>query len=256
MRFASLGSGSKGNATVIESKNTRILIDCGFNRKHTRLRLQELSLELSDLDAILVSHEHSDHAKGVVLVSESINKPFYATYGTARSAGWLDHPLWHCIDGDELFVIDDLSIQTVVVPHDSQEPVQFVVSNDQYKVGVLSDLGSLTPHVIDAYQNCHGLLLESNHDLQLLQQGAYPPALKKRVAGDHGHLNNQQAADLLSRLLWPGIQHVLASHISEKNNNIELVKKEFAQVLGCDWQDVDAAIQGQSTGWRQLELSE
>lgn len=255
MRFASLGSGSKGNATVIESNNTRILIDCGFNRKHTRLRLQELSLDLSDLDAILVSHEHSDHAKGVILVSESINKPFYATYGTARSAGWLDHSLWRCIDGGETFVIDDLSIQTVVVPHDSQEPVQFVVSNDQYKVGVLSDLGSLTPHVIDAYQNCHGLLLEANHDLQLLQQGAYPPALKKRVAGDYGHLNNQQAADLLSRLLWSGTQHVLASHISDKNNNLELVKKEFAQVLGCDWQDVDAAIQGQSTGWRQLEAA-
>ena len=94
MRFASLGSGSKGNATVIESHKTRVLIDCGFNRKHTRLRLQELALDLKDLDAILVSHEHGDHAKGVVLVCESIKKPFYATYGTARSAGWLDHPMY------------------------------------------------------------------------------------------------------------------------------------------------------------------
>ena len=253
MRFASLGSGSKGNATVVESNSTRILIDCGFNRKHTRLRLQELSLDLSDLDAILVSHEHGDHAKGVVLVCESINKPFYSTYGTARAAGWLDHSLWRCINGGESFVINDLSIQTVVVPHDSEEPIQFVVSSDEYKVGVLSDLGSLTPHVIDAYQNCHGLLLEANHDLQLLQQGSYPPALKMRVAGDHGHLNNQQAADLLSRLLWPGLQYVLASHISDKNNNIELVQKEFAQVLDCDWLDVDAAVQGKSTGWRQLK---
>jgi phosphoribosyl 1,2-cyclic phosphodiesterase len=252
VRFASLGSGSKGNATVIESNNTRVLIDCGFNRKHTRLRLQELELDLHDLDAVLVSHEHSDHAKGVVLVCESINKPFYATYGTARSAGWLNHPLWRCIDGNESFKIDDLSIHVVVVPHDSQEPVQFVVSDAQYKVGVLSDLGSLTTHVIDAYQNCHGLLLEANHDLQLLQQGPYPPALKRRVAGDHGHLNNQQAADLLSRLIWSGTQHVLASHISDKNNSLELVKKEFAQVLECDWQEVDAAIQGESTGWRQL----
>jgi len=253
VRFASLGSGSKGNATVVESNSTRILIDCGFNRKHTRLRLQELSLDLSDLDAILVSHEHGDHAKGVVLVCESINKPFYSTYGTARAAGWLDHSLWRCINGGESFVINDLSIQTVVVPHDSEEPIQFVVSSDEYKVGVLSDLGSLTPHVIDAYQNCHGLLLEANHDLQLLQQGSYPPALKMRVAGDHGHLNNQQAADLLSRLLWPGLQYVLASHISDKNNNIELVQKEFAQVLDCDWLDVDAAVQGKSTGWRQLK---
>ncbi|HCM06588.1 MAG TPA: MBL fold metallo-hydrolase [Oceanospirillales bacterium] len=252
MRFASLGSGSKGNATVIESNNTRVLIDCGFNRKHTRLRLQELDLDLRDLDAILVSHEHSDHAKGVVLVCESINKPFYATYGTARSAGWLSHPLWRCIDGNESFKIDELSIHVVVVPHDSQEPVQFVVSDAQYKVGVLSDLGSLTPHVIDAYQNCHGLLLEANHDLQLLQQGPYPPALKRRVAGDYGHLNNQQAADLLSRLIWSGTQHVLASHISDKNNSLELVKKEFAKVLECDWQEIDAAIQGESTGWRHL----
>jgi phosphoribosyl 1,2-cyclic phosphodiesterase len=253
VRFASLGSGSKGNATVIDSGTSRVLIDCGFNRKHTRIRLQELSLELSDIDAILVSHEHSDHAKGVTLVCESIDKPFYSTYGTARSAGWLEHPLWRCIESHAKFKINDLTIQAVVVPHDSQEPVQFVVSNDVFKVGVLSDLGSLTPYVIDAYQKCDGLLLEANHDLQLLQQGSYPPALKRRVAGDFGHLNNQQAADLLSRLLWPGIQHVLASHISDKNNQLELVQKEFAQVLNCEWQDVDAAIQGESTGWRTLK---
>ena len=132
MRFASLGSGSKGNATIIDSGKSRILIDCGFNRKHTRIRLQELSLELTDIDAILVSHEHSDHAKGVALVCESIDKPFYATYGTARSAGWLEHPLWRCIESDEHFQVNDLVIQTVVVPHDSQEPVQFVVSNDRF----------------------------------------------------------------------------------------------------------------------------
>jgi phosphoribosyl 1,2-cyclic phosphodiesterase len=253
VRFASLGSGSKGNATVIESGETRILIDCGFNRKHTRLRLQELSLDLADLDAVLVSHEHSDHAKGVVLVCESIDKPFYATYGTARSAGWIDHPLWCCINSHDVFQINDLSIRTVVVPHDSQEPVQFVVSNKRWQVGVLSDLGSLTPYVIDAYQNCHGLLLEANHDLQLLQQGPYPPALKRRVAGDYGHLNNQQAGELLSCLIWPGMQHILASHISDKNNQLELVQKEFARVLGIDWQQVDAAIQGESTGWREFK---
>ncbi|MGK0249496.1 MAG: phosphoribosyl 1,2-cyclic phosphodiesterase [Oleispira sp.] len=253
MRFASLGSGSKGNSTIIDSGESRVLIDCGFNRKHTRIRLQELSLDLSDIDAILVTHEHSDHAKGVALVCESIDKPFYSTYGTARSAGWLEHPLWHCIDSHDSFKINELNIQAVVVPHDSQEPVQFVVSNSEFKIGVLSDLGSLTPYVIDAYQHCHGLLLEANHDLQLLQQGSYPPALKRRVAGDFGHLNNQQSADLLSRLLWPGIQHVLASHISDKNNQLELVQKEFAQVLRCEWQDVDAAIQGESTGWRVLK---
>ena len=253
MRFASLGSGSKGNATVIDSGSTRVLIDCGFNRKNTRLRLQEITLDITDLDAILVSHEHSDHAKGVALICEAINKPFYATYGTARAAGWLDHPLWNCINSHDTFKINDLTVKTVVVPHDSQEPVQFVVSNAEFQVGVLSDLGSLTPHVIEAYQKCHGLLIEANHDLQLLQQGAYPPALKRRVAGDYGHLNNQQSAALLSKLLWPGIQHVLASHISDKNNRLDLVQKEFAQVLGCDWQDVDAAVQGESTGWRQLK---
>lgn len=254
MRFASLGSGSKGNATVIDSGKSRVLIDCGFNRKHARIRLQELSLDLTDIDAILVSHEHSDHAKGVVHVCESISKPFYSTYGTARALGWLDHSLWRCIDSHDTFQIQDLNVKTVVVPHDSQEPVQFVVSNEQFKVGVLSDLGSLTPYVIEAYQQCHGLLLEANHDLQLLQQGAYPPSLKRRVAGDYGHLNNQQSVALLSKLLWPGIQHVLASHVSDKNNRLDIVQKEFAQVLDCDWQEVDVAIQGESTGWRELIL--
>lgn len=252
MKFASLGSGSKGNATVIHSGNSCVLIDCGFNRKHARLRLQELSLELSDLDAILVSHEHSDHAKGVVLVCESINKPFYSTYGTARSANWLDHPLWRCIESDECFQIGDLAIQSVVVPHDSQEPVQFTVSDNHWKVGVISDLGSLTPHIISSFQKCHGLLIEANHDLQLLQQGPYPPSLKRRVAGDFGHLNNQQSSELLSQLLWNGMQYVLASHVSDKNNHPDLVRKEFASVLKCDWQEVDVAIQDQSTGWRKL----
>lgn len=253
MKFASLGSGSKGNSTVVRSGRTSILIDCGFNRKHTRLRLQELKSDLSDLDAIVVTHEHSDHAKGVALVCESVKKPFYSTYGTARAAGWLHHPLWRCIDSHTSFSVNDLEVTPVIVPHDSEEPVQFVVSDGQYKVGALSDLGSVTPHVVEGFSGCHGLLLEANHDVQLLQQGPYPPSLKVRVAGDYGHLNNLQSADLLSRIKWAGMRHIMASHISEKNNHPDIVRQSLAPVLNCSTGEVDLADQGVSSGWREIK---
>jgi len=252
VKFASLGSGSKGNATVVQTSDTCLLIDCGFNRKHTRARLQSLNLDLANLDGVVVTHEHSDHAKGVTLVCESANVPFYSTYGTAKVAGWLEHPLWKCIDSHEAFDLKGVKVQPVVVPHDSQEPVQFVVEDGQWRFGCLSDLGAVTPHVVEAYQKCDGLFLEANHDVQLLQQGPYPPSLKRRVGGDFGHLNNQQTADLLSRVLWPGMKHFLASHISEKNNQVELVKSVLAPVLVCDIADVDAAAQDSSSGWREL----
>ena len=188
----------------------------------------------------------------MALVCESANKPFYSTYGTARAAGWLEHPLWNCIESDELFEINGLSVNPVTVPHDSQQPVQFVVHDGQWRFGAISDLGCVTPHVVREFQQCDGLFLEANHDLQLLQQGPYPPSLKRRVGGDYGHLNNHQAGDLLARIQWQGLQHFTASHISEKNNQLDLVKQILAPVLGCSEEELDAAQQDTGTGWREL----
>ena len=252
MRFVSLASGSKGNATLIDSGHTRLLIDCGLNRKHTILRLRQLSLELADIDALVVSHEHGDHSKGVVLVCESINKPFYSSYGTALAEGWLDHPLWSCIEAEQSFQLGDLCVEPVTVPHDAREPLQFVVSHQDWRVGVLSDLGSLTPRVLECYRHCHGLMLEFNYDQQLLQQGPYPPSLKRRVMGDYGHLSNEQGAHLLRRLLWPGLQHFMATHSSEKNNRESLVRQMIAPILGCTLDEVNVAEQGAPSRWFTL----
>jgi len=252
LRFASLGSGSKGNCTIIDSGQSRILIDCGFNRKHTLLRLQQLEVVPESIAAVFVTHEHSDHAKGVVHFCESYNIPFYATYGTAKQAGWRDHALWKCVDSHEIIKLNDLSIKPVTVPHDSLEPVQFVVSTIKWQVGVLSDLGCLTPHVIEEYSGCHGLMMEANHDVDMLQQGPYPPSLKRRVGGDYGHLSNHQAAALLARLIGPQLKHVMATHVSEKNNSIAHVKAAFAQALNCDHEAVDVADQTSVSGWREL----
>lgn len=234
---------------MICSGSTSLLVDCGFNRKHTLLRLQQLQFDPQNLSAVFVTHEHSDHAKGVVHVCETLQIPFYASYGTARQAKWLDHPLLKIIAGGEKVELGDMTVQAVTVPHDSVEPIQFVLNDKHFRLGILSDLGSITPHLIQAYDNCHGLMLEANHDVQLLQQGPYPPSLKRRVAGDFGHLNNQQALDLLQRLKTDQLQHFIATHISEKNNNITMVQQSFSQALSCAAKDVIFAEQDKCSDW-------
>ena len=219
MWFASLGSGSKGNSTLVRAADTLLMIDCGFSLRETTRRLARLDVQPQQLDAILVTHEHSDHCSGVAALSRKFQIPVYLTHGTAstgRCAG--GHQLC-CFNSEADFSIGCLDIKAVTVPHDAVEPCQFLLSWSERTLGILTDLGSVTPHVLEQYRDCHSLLLEFNHDLPMLQGGDYPPHLQRRVGGDWGHLNNGQAAALLRQVDHGGLRHLVVAHVSEKNNS-------------------------------------
>lgn len=253
MRFAVLGSGSRGNATVICSGSTRLLIDCGFSRREAEQRLQRHGLAGSDIDAILVTHEHADHASGVARLSRAHGMAVYATHGTAVAAGLEALETLRTIGVHQRFEIGDLSVQSYPVPHDAREPVQFVVAHGERRIGVLSDVGVVTTHIREVLSGCDALLLECNHCPQMLEAGPYPPALKRRVASRLGHLSNQQSAQLLAGLDRSRLQHLAITHLSEKNNCPDLARSMLASVLGetPDWLVV--ADQDQGLAWRQLE---
>ncbi|HEY6131476.1 MAG TPA: MBL fold metallo-hydrolase [Halioglobus sp.] len=231
MQFASLGSGSKGNSTLVRAGDTLVMIDCGFSLRETVRRMARLCVEPGHLDAILVTHEHSDHSSGVAALSHKFQIPVYMTHGTfstGRCAGSYDHRLFNC---EEDFTIGSLSIKAVAVPHDAVEPCQYRLSWGGYTLGILTDLGSITPHVIDNFRACHSLLLEFNHDLPMLLDGPYPPLLKSRVGGDWGHLNNHQAVDLLRQIDGALLRHLVVAHVSEKNNSRERAQSALLSVL-------------------------
>lgn len=218
MQFASLGSGSKGNATLVRAGATLVMIDCGFSVRETVRRMARLQVEPQQLSAILVTHEHSDHCSGVAALSRKFHIPVYLTHGTfstGRCAGSYQQRLFNC---EDTLAIGDLLVKAVAVPHDAAEPCQYRVSWADYTLGILTDLGSVTPHVIDNFRNCHSLLLEFNHDLAMLLDGPYPDHLKRRVGGDWGHLNNEQAVELLRQIDGARLRHLVVAHISEKNN--------------------------------------
>ena len=225
MGVASLGSGSRGNGTLVAIGGAVFLVDCGFTLKQTEQRLARLQLSPGDLSAILVSHEHRDHIAGVTALSHRYGIPVFASYGTFKN-GPKD---FSCtpFDGDMPFEVEGVIVNPVVVPHDAREPTQFTLQHDDLKIGVLSDLGSVTEHVVTQFAHCDYLLLEANHDRAMLQRGSYPPALKRRVGGDHGHLSNTQALDLLERNAHAGL-HVIIGHVSEQNNDLDLVESLFA----------------------------
>jgi len=253
VRFASLGSGSSGNASLVASEEAVLLVDCGFGIRDTVRRLERLDISPEDITAILVTHEHGDHFKGVAPLARKFNLPVYLTPGTllAREVGKI--PQTHFIRNYAPFTIADIQVEPVAVPHDAREPAQFVFKCQGLKLGVLTDLGSVTPHVVAAYNGCHGLLVEANHDLDMLWNGPYPPSLKSRVASDWGHLNNVQTAELLELLHFNGLQQLVVGHISKKNNSVEAVKTSLAR--HCQLSNPDSAIYAcQDEGFSWLEL--
>ncbi len=222
--FASLGSGSRGNATLIRSNNALLLVDNGFTIKETERRLAILGHSPEDITAILVTHEHSDHIKGVGPLARKCQLPVYLTHGTGQYDGLKKVTEMHQVNIHRAFTVEDIDITPVAVPHDAREPCQFVFRHGDKTMGLLTDLGSITPHVTEQYQNCDALMLECNHCPQMLAMGPYPPSLKHRVAGHWGHLSNHQAANLLEQIERERLQHLVISHISEKNNTEELAR--------------------------------
>jgi phosphoribosyl 1,2-cyclic phosphodiesterase len=253
MRFASLGSGSKGNSTLVEWRDTCLMVDCGFSLRDTVQRMAKLGKSPDDLDGILVTHEHSDHWKGVMPLANKYNIKVYLTAGCLKSRN-LDNPnsYFEVIDSHQQFVVGDITVTPVPVPHDAREPVQFVFNSDGHQLGVLTDIGSLTPHVEAQYGRCDALLVEANHDLDMLAAGPYPGFLKERVGGQWGHLNNQQTARLISVVAQERLQHLVIGHISDKNNSLELVKIAIDRVYRGDG-NVFYACQQEGFDWLTLK---
>ncbi len=254
MRFASLGSGSSGNATLIASGASLLLLDCGFTVKETERRMQRLGVMPDQLSAVVVTHEHGDHIKGVAPLARKYGLPVYMTEGTLASKDLGKLPALNVIRNYQAFQVGELDVIPVVVPHDAREPAQFVFQNAKgIKLGVLTDLGSLTPHIIETYRDCHGLVVEANHDVEMLANGPYPPSLKSRVASHWGHLNNAQTAEFLSACDLDVVQEIVVGHISQKNNSLVRVKSALEDIMtqvksihfacqesGFEWLDLHA----------------
>ena len=214
--------------------------------------MEQIGVSPEDIDAMLVTHEHGDHSRGVVRFCRRYEIPVWASRGTARQ---LDTEAVDVqdINVHQAFDIGDLSIQPVAVPHDAREPCQFVFSFAGHRLGVLTDVGEITPHIIDAYKQCHAMLLEFNHDLDMLWNGEYAPPLKQRVAGRLGHLNNRQSVELIKNLLPGALRFVMAAHLSESNNSADIVEQELTAAMNghdCHYQ---IAEQDRVSDWCSLD---
>jgi phosphoribosyl 1,2-cyclic phosphodiesterase len=229
LAFEVLASGSKGNATFVSTACTRILIDAGLSAREIARRLQ-MTRRAAQPQALLISHEHIDHVRGLDVLSRHLDLPVYLTEGTlSRMPASAGRPARaEVVRAGQPFVVGDLCITAFSVPHDAAEPVGFVVEHDGCRLGICTDLGTSTESVIQHLQGCQALVLEANHDLDLLLHGPYPGFLKKRIAGRYGHLSNRQMCDLLHSLHHRGLKTVVMAHLSEVNNTPACVRQELA----------------------------
>ncbi|MGC2164600.1 MAG: MBL fold metallo-hydrolase [Gallionella sp.] len=254
MKFSSLGSGSEGNGLLVEVGHSRLLMDCGFGLRDGIERLARLGLEPDQLDGILVTHEHGDHIGGVARLARKFNLAVWLTHGTLNSqhktlSGIAE---LHEIDPHQTFSVGGIEISPYPVPHDAAEPVQFVFSDGARRLAVLTDTGCSTPHIEQMLSGCDALVLECNHDSDMLMNGDYPYSLKQRVGGRFGHLDNHSAATLLGKLDVGKLQHLLAAHLSRKNNTPELAIKALSAAIDCEAGWIGVASQEEGFGWREI----
>ncbi|MBR3245795.1 MAG: MBL fold metallo-hydrolase [Parasporobacterium sp.] len=230
MRFLNIASGSRGNATYIGSGNTHILIDTGISRKRILEGLAKAGLKLEDIDAILVTHEHIDHISSLGVVERTREIPVYATEGTivgirnCKTVGKFNSDVLHSVKIDRTFTIKDLVVHPLSVDHDANEPVCFRIEDGKHSCAVVTDLGEYNSYLINNLKELDILMLESNHDVRMLEAGPYPYPLKMRILSQLGHLSNESSGMFLSELLHDRIRHIMLGHISRENNTRELAK--------------------------------
>jgi phosphoribosyl 1,2-cyclic phosphodiesterase len=254
LRFRSLGSGSTGNAALVEAtsggRTSRLLIDCGFGLKQLDLRLAKAGLAAGDIDAIFVTHEHGDHIGCAHTLSRRNRIPVWMSEGTWLATGGRDFEgRLNLARDDSEFAVGDIAVQPFTVPHDAREPLQLRCSDGARTLGVLTDLGHATAHVLSRLSGVHALLLEFNHDSELLANSAYPAFLKLRVGGRHGHLSNTAAADIARAVRHEGLRHVVAAHLSEQNNRPEIVRRLMADALGGHEAEMLTASASEGSPW-------
>ena len=253
LRFRSLASGSSGNATLIEGSDglhrTRVLVDCGLGLRQLIARLAVEGIGPADLDGIFITHEHGDHIGCAPMLVARYGVPLWTSAGTAQYAAFAGlESARNLVRDGQVFAIGGIQLHPFTVPHDAREPLQLRCTDGDRVLGLMTDIGHVTGHALAALAGCHALVLESNHDVELLAQSRYPDFLKRRVGGQHGHLSNVQAAAALGALHHDRLNTVVAAHLSERNNRPELVSRAFAAVLGCGEADVLLA-ERHGRGW-------
>lgn len=257
LRWSVLGSGSEGNALVIEASSglfaTRVLVDNGFGPRALQARLARIGLTCDDLDAVFVTHEHSDHVAGVAAFLGKRHVPLLCSAGTRRAAGLDDAAIdWRPLRAGQTLDLGELQLHPYAVPHDAAEPLQLVATDGDRRFGLLTDIGAPTREVARALDGVHALQLECNHDVVLLMSGDYPQFLKQRIGGDRGHLSNAQAATLLTMLDRTHLHTVAAAHLSRSNNRPDLARAALAQVLGCAADEIHVAAQDSGLAWVEV----
>jgi phosphoribosyl 1,2-cyclic phosphodiesterase len=256
LRFCSLGSGSSGNSTLVEGRSgataSRVLVDCGFSLRELTTRLARAGCAPHELDAVFVTHEHGDHVGCAVALARRHHVPVWMSRGTWHAVGEPDLPDLHFARDGDTVAIGDLELRPYTVPHDAREPLQLCFSDGALRLGVLTDAGSITDHLLGQLRGCHALLLECNHDRDLLAASRYPASLKSRIGGRFGHLSNDTSARILAACLHDGLRHVVAAHLSRENNRPDLALAALAAACGARARELHAA--GPNWGFDWLEL--
>lgn len=251
LRFTTLGSGSRGNALLVETDDTLLMVDCGLTRRDVETRLKSVGRSPLDVTALLVTHEHADHVRSAAAFSRRYATPVWMTPGTATCVRGLARV--HTFSGHRALKLGAIDVEPYPVPHDAREPVQFVFRAGGRRLGLLTDTGHVTPHIVERLEGCDALALEFNHDVNQLVSGSYPPSVKTRVASKYGHLSNDQAATLLGRFRDTGLQWVIAMHVSEQNNSVEHVRAAIEPVADRADFAVHVAAQDDVSGWIAVE---
>jgi len=228
-----LVSGSEGNSTLIEGERTRLLVDCGISGREAARRLESVGCPPETITAIVVTHEHTDHLQGVGILSRRFNLPVYLTAGTLAACRDRLKAVAECriFESGTAFTVGDLEVRPFSIPHDASEPVGFTFHDGNRKVGIATDLGFSTELAKRHLSACQLLVLESNHDPDMLARGPYPWELKRRIRGREGHLSNADAGALLEAILHDDLEGVVLAHLSEKNNSPDLARKAAEEVL-------------------------
>jgi phosphoribosyl 1,2-cyclic phosphodiesterase len=254
IRFKSLGSGSTGNATVVQTRSdgrlTHLLIDCGLGIRQLDLRLARAGMLAEQIDAIFITHEHADHIGCARQVALRERIPVWMSHGTYTAIGEPDFDGLLRIACDTVAIdLGGMQVNPFTVPHDAREPLQLTCTDGADRLGMATDMGHASNHVLEQLAGCATVLLECNHDPQLLAASGYPPFLKRRVGGAYGHLANGAAAAIAQALLPRGLRQVVAAHLSEQNNRPDLAREAMAMALGCQPADIHVADSGTGCGW-------
>ncbi len=234
--FCSLASGSSGNSQYIGNKTTKILLDAGLSGKYIKSGLEGIGIDPTEIDGIVITHEHSDHIKGVGVLMRRYNVPIYVTEGTwngmAEKIGKIDSEKVNIIKNDEIFKIKDIEIKAYPVSHDANDPVGYTFQNGTGKIGVITDLGYYTETILKEIRSCDLVMIEANHDVEMLQMGSYPYYLKRRILSEVGHISNEVSGEIACDIVKNGkTRHILLGHLSRENNFPDLAYETVKSVM-------------------------